>query len=197
MTYVSQGAVISTCGNYRYHLWREWRGTGTNANWDWLEDDDGSIAKDGAGAPLGEPKSVLFVMLNPSTADGDQDDPTIRRCVAFAKAWGYDRMEVVNLFAWRATDPSAVLRMTGSGPDPVGPDNQRHVRNALDRAGVIVCAWGAHGGHIDQDETMLGWIEQYGGEPYALRLTKEGFPAHPLYLPRDLRPAPYAGRVPA
>lgn len=193
--YINKGAIISACGNYRYRLWREWRLHPRPAQWRMWTDDDGAPVLDGAGQQLGEPLSCVFVMLNPSTADGDQDDPTIRRCVAYAKAWGYDRMEVVNLFAWRSTEPRTVLSMTGEKTDPVGPDNRLHVRRAIGDAGIVVCAWGAHGGHIDQDETMLGWIEEDGGEPHALRVTKDGFPAHPLYLPSDLRPTPYRGRM--
>jgi hypothetical protein len=94
--YVYAGADISPDGRYRYRLWREWRGCASRDHWRWLG------AKDGAGHELGEPLSVLFVMLNPSTADGTTDDPTIRRCVGFAKRWRYDRLEVVNLFAHRA-----------------------------------------------------------------------------------------------
>ncbi|AYJ85746.1 DUF1643 domain-containing protein [Sphingomonas paeninsulae] len=191
--YLKAGAVLSHCGKYRYRLWREWR-LGNSPHWDMFTDEAGKPIVDGAGEQWGEPKSCLFIMLNPSTADAEQDDPTIRRCVAFAKAWGYDRMEVVNLFAWRATDPSEVLAMTAKG-DPIGRDNQRHVELALDDAGLVVCAWGAHGGHIGQDETMLGWIDGHWADPipHALKVTKHGFPAHPLYLRADLKPSPYGG----
>lgn len=201
--YVQSGAVISPCGNYRYRLWREWRLHPLPAKWDMWTDDDGAPVLDGAGQQLGEPLSVLFVMLNPSTADAQQDDPTIRRCVAYAKAWGYDRMEVVNLFAWRATDPRAVLAMTGGKIDPVGPANKSSFLSAIERAGMIVCAWGAHGGHIRQDETALGWLEDLVGlfdrdiPITALRTTKGGFPGHPLYLPADLQPIAYTGRASA
>lgn len=192
--YLASGAIVSGCGKYRYRLWREWR-LGNSPQWDMWTDDDGAPIVDGAGQQLGEPLSALFIMLNPSTANGDQDDPTIRRCVAFAKAWGFDRMEVVNLFAWRATDPRDILAMTAKG-DPIGPDNQHHVDRALNDAGLVICAWGANGGHIGQDETMLGWIEENIREhqPHALRLTKAGHPAHPLYLPATLRPFAWNGR---
>lgn len=192
--YVGKGAVISACGNYRYHLWREWRGFGRPETWDWWQDDDGKPAVDGVGEPLGTPKAALFVMLNPSTADGDEDDRTIRRCVAFAQAWGYDRLEVVNLFAWRATEPKDMLALTAKG-DPIGPRNQQYIDRAVGDAGIVVYGWGAHGGHIDQDETVLGWIEDADGVPHALRVTKDGFPSHPLYLPGDLTPVPYRGRA--
>lgn len=192
--YIRKGATISACGKYRYRLWREWRGFGRDDTWTWWTEDDGSPSVDGAGERLGEPKSVLFVMLNPSTADGDEDDRTIRRCVGFAQAWGYDRLDVVNLFAWRSTDPREMLAMTAKG-DPIGEYNQRAVQLAVQEAGIVVCGWGAHGGHIDQDETVLGWIEDAGGVPHALRVTKEGYPTHPLYLPGALVPVPYKGRA--
>lgn len=191
--YIASGAVISACGNYRYSLFREWR-LGNSTQWDMWTDDDGWPIVDGEGKQLGDPLSCVFVMLNPSTADADQDDPTIRRCVGFAKAWGYDRLDVVNLFAWRATNPQDVLAMTGGKTDPVGRDNRLYVHRAIERAGIVVCAWGAHGGHIDQDETMLGWLEEHGAEPMALKLTKDRFPSHPLYLPADSKPFRYFGR---
>ncbi len=182
MTYVSAGATLSSCGRYRYRLWREWRLHPKPALWDMWTDDDGKPIVDGAGQQLGEPKACVFIMLNPSTADGEQDDPTIRRCVGFAKAWGFDRLEVINLFAHRATDPKSLLALTHDD-DPVGWENQMHVDRALsgNPLGRLVCAWGAHGGHLQQDETMLGWL---GDLPrVALGLTAEGYPRHPLYVP--------------
>src|SRR5262249_14212908 len=97
---VRRAAVISDCGRYRYSLTRRW----------------GDAA---------EPRA-LFVMLNPSTADAEQDDPTIRRCIGFAKAWGMGSLEVVNLYALRATDPAALL----SAPDPIGPKNDTMITSA-------------------------------------------------------------------
>jgi hypothetical protein len=173
--YTDAGAVISACGRYRYLLWREWRGTHDRKNWHWYGE------RDGNGAEYGQPKACVFVMLNPSTADGETDDPTIRRCVAYAKAWRYERLEVVNLFALRATDPRVLLALQ-HWDDPVGVDNQHYIERAAHDAGVIVCAWGAHGGHIGQDETVLGWI---GRRTYALGTTKAGHPKRPLYLRSD------------
>jgi hypothetical protein len=170
--YVSAGADISPDGLYRYRLWREWRG-GLEKN---------GHSRD--GGKWGQPKSILFVMLNPSTADGAQDDPTIRRCVAFAKSWGYDRMEVVNLFAYRATKPDVILAM-GDADDPFGDRNTETVKYAAWDADVIVCAWGAHGGHLGQDETVRGWMEQRGKPLMALGFTAGGHPRHPLYVKSD------------
>lgn len=194
--YIMKGAKISTCGTYRYRLWREWRLGGDRAQWDMWTDDDDAPVLDGAGNQIGEPLACVFVMLNPSTADGEADDPTIRRCVAFAKRFNFDRLEVVNLFAFRATDPGDLLRVSPA-VDPVGLNNQNAVRDAIDKAGMIVCAWGTQGGHLDQDETMLGWIEEANWREapvVALGITREGFPRHPLYLRADAEPQPYDGR---
>lgn len=183
--YIHTSAHLSACGKYRYQLDREWRGVAPNENWRWFG------AKDGGGHELGEPKACLFVMLNPSTADANVDDPTIRRCVGFAKRFKFDLLQVVNLFAYRATDPQEVLKMTGDG-DPIGPENQDFIEDCAGRAGLIICAWGAHGGHIDQDETALGWL---GDRPkFALGLSKDGHPRHPLYLKSDAALIPFDGR---
>jgi hypothetical protein len=167
-------AVISPCGKYRYRLQRE-----IGQGW----------------------KIAVFVMLNPSTADAEQDDPTIRRCIGFAKAWGCGQLIVVNLFAVRATDPKVML----AADDPVGPDNYKHVKRAVRLAsrtdpetsepeGIVVCAWGAHGSYMDQDETTLSWIERECAVPHALKLTKDRMPSHPLYLRTDTKPFKYLGR---
>jgi hypothetical protein len=179
VNYIDAGTTISPDGRYRYLLWREWRGTHDPENWRWLG------AVDGAGHPLGEPKSCLFIMLNPSTADGSQDDPTIRRCVAFASAWRFERLEVVNLFAFRAASPHDLLAL-GDVDDPVGPDNLSHVFGAAARAGRIVCAWGSHGGHLNQSETVLGWLDDANSRSrFALGVTATGQPRHPLYVKAD------------
>lgn len=177
--YVDAGATISPCGKYRYRLWREWRGTHDPKNWKWLG------ANDGAGEPIGHPKACVFVMLNPSTADGTQDDPTIRRCVGFAKSLKFERLEVVNLFAYRATKPSALLSLNDSD-DPVGPGNLDAFESALLDAGIVICAWGAHGSHLGQDQTAIGWCKPH--ETFALGVTKEGHPRHPLYMPSAALP---------
>lgn len=176
--YVSSGARLSTDGAYRYKLWREWRGTHDRKNWRWLG------AKDGAGEEVGEPKSCLFVMLNPSTADGKTDDPTIRRCVGFAKAWRYELLVVVNLFAFRATKPRDLFAHADAGVDIVGFDNSGVIADAARRAGVIVCAWGANAqDHEFHVETVRGWM--HTAPHYALGFTRGGHPRHPLYAPQD------------
>lgn len=176
--YVSSGARISANGVYRYNLWREWRGTHDRKNWRWFG------AKDGGGHKLGEPKSCLFVMLNPSTADGKADDPTIRRCVGFAKAWNYERLEVVNLFAYRSTKPADLFAFARAGGDIIGIENSTIITNASLHAGIVICAWGAnatakeYGFHI---ETVRGWLDPT--PQFALGFTKDGSPRHPLYAP--------------
>ena len=189
MTYIAQGAQISGDGRYRYRLWREWRLHPKPAKWRMWTDDRGKPVLDGADAQLGEPLACVFIMLNPSTANGLDDDPTIRRCVSFAKAWGYDRLEVLNLFAYRATNPKELLKLSHH-EDPVGVLNQAAFQEVLydsNPVGMIICAWGAHGAHLGQDETALGWLEDH--KRFALGLTKDGHPKHPLYLPTTATPA--------
>ena len=173
--YVSAGAHISSCTLYRYRLWREWRGTHDPKNWRWLDKE------------YGDPKAALFVMLNPSTADGEKDDATIRRCVGFAKAWNYERLEVVNLFAYRATKPRDLLAFQKQHNDPIGWENSGLIKDAASEAGIIVCAWGAFADELDPTrdhaETVRGWL---GDRPhYALGFTKDGNPRHPLYAPAN------------
>ena len=184
--YVNSGADISLCGKYRYRLWREWRATHARKNWRWYG------AKDGNGREIGEPKACVFVMLNPSTADGKADDPTIRKCIGFAKRWNYERLEVLNLFAYRATDPRALLALTHDA-DPVGLRNSEVFANLHnDDYGMLVCAWGAHGSHLGQDETVLGWLQE--NRTYVLGLTKDGSPRHPLYVPYETVPFRWDGK---
>lgn len=118
-------------------------------------------------------------MLNPSTADADQDDPTIRRCIRFAQAWGFHRLEVVNLYAFRATDPNQLWQVL----DPVGPDNDRYIREASARASMTIVAWGTNAKRHRQREVM-----KLLTEPHALEMTKHRFPKHPLYIRSDAKP---------
>lgn len=189
LTYIDKGAQISACGKYRYRLWREWRLHPAPAQWSMWTDERGVPIVDGAGEQLGEPKTCVFVMLNPSTADGNEDDPTIRRCVGFARVLGYDRLEVLNLFAYRATDPKSLLALNHDD-DPVGSGNKAafdHVLTSDYPVGTIICAWGRHGTFLGQDETALGWMGDRAC--YSLGLTKDGHPKHPLYLPGNAQPA--------
>lgn len=187
--YISAGAIISPCGRYRYRLWREWR----TPDGDGLFRDMGFV--DGAGQRCVEPETCVFVMLNPSTADGTKDDPTIKKCVAFADAWGFRRLEVLNLFAHRATDPAALLALDDSD-DPVGPENHEAFDAVLDNQpiGRIVCAWGTKGAHLDQGRTAYGWLLKSrvpATRIVCLRRTKHFHPEHPLYLPYTSQPRPF------
>lgn len=171
-TYISAGADISADGRYRYLLWREWRGL------------DERVCD---SSPLiTECRTCLFIMLNPSTADGERDDPTIRRCVGFARGWGYDRLEVVNLFAYRATSSAELLRLNDAD-EPYGVRNQEIIEAAAADSGMIVCAWGNHGTHLGQDQTVLGWLDGWGAPLMALGVTRDGHPRHPLYIRSDAK----------
>ena len=143
-------AHISPDGRYRYWLAREW---------DTLRR-----------------QPVLFIMLNPSTADASQDDPTIRKCIGFAKAWGYGRIEVVNLYAFRATDPKA---LKASGYD-VGPNNNMQILHYARWSGLVVAAWGAHA-QKDRADAVVKMLAPHH-DIQCLGLTKDGFPRHPLMV---------------
>lgn len=150
-------AILSRCGTWRYWLKRRW-----------------------SAKPL-----LPFVMLNPSTADASKDDPTIRRCMSYARRVDAGGILVCNLFALRATDPMEIV----SAIDPVGPRNPVYLR-ALARYAVaaeqpIVCAWGA-GGKIDgADADAMRYFRDEGARTVCLGVTKGGLPRHPLYLRRD------------
>lgn len=122
-------------------------------------------------------KHVAFVGLNPSTADERTDDPTIRRCIRFARDWGYGGLLMVNLFALRATDPKALLEHD----DPVGPDNDTVLRTVHARSALIVAAWGANSAAGDRATNVAGELLIRGFT--VLDLTKHGHPRHPLYMP--------------
>lgn len=143
-------ATFSDCGLYRYRLSRIWSDDLT-------------------------PRLACFLMLNPSTADAVTPDPTIRKCIGFAKRWGLDGISVVNLFAYRATLPADMRRAA----DPVGSENDRHVLEAVAAAETVVCAWGPNGTHRGRDRRVLEMIRGIC-RPVALRLTKDGHPWHPL-----------------
>lgn len=147
-------AVLSPCGAYRYRLRRLGLATGN--------------------------RRVVFVMLNPSTADAVVDDPTIRRCIGFARAFDCERLEVVNLYALRSPNPADLRDSTEAGIDPVGPDNDRSIREASDGASLIVCAWGAHPMAVARVATVLDVLPR---PLHCLGFTKHRAPRHPLYVP--------------
>lgn len=123
---------------------------------------------------------VNFCCLNPSRADAKVNDPSFTRMVNFAQAWGFDGLIVTNLFAFRATDP----RDMKASADPVGPDNNGHLNVAYLNSAMTVAAWGAHGTYLGRDAVVRRMLPRL----HYLRLTKDGHPGHPLYLPASLRP---------
>lgn len=155
-------AILSPCGRYRYRLERDLGAIGSHHD------------------------SVAFIMLNPSTADAERDDPTIRRCIGYARLWGYRRLIVGNAYAWRSTDPAGLW----TSPDPVGPDNTRHLEQIARDADLVVCAWGANIQPARSDAARLA-VVRGGRTPHALKLTKAGIPGHPLYLRADLHAFPW------
>lgn len=154
---MEKSAVLSECGRYRYALTRKW---------------DNDLPE------------LCFIMLNPSTAGSYQDDPTIRRCLRFAQDMGYGRLDVVNLFALRATDPCRLE----STPNPIGLHNNTWILNHARAAQDVICAWGTRGMLFNRGIDVERLLKNAGVRLSALRITKNGEPAHPLYLPASLRP---------
>jgi hypothetical protein len=136
--------------------------------------------------PAGAREHVVFVMLNPSTADQEQDDPTIRRAIGFAHRLGFARLSVVNLFALRATDPAHLYRAR----DPVGPDNDDAIRAAVAEATLVVAAWGNHGALRGRAAEVAALLPAY----HCFGTTRLGQPRHPLYLPYATALAPASAR---
>ena len=125
-------------------------------------------------------------MLNPSTADGEVDDPTIRRCVGFAKKWGYSGITVVNLFALRTTDPNDLYRVSRDNDVyPIGPDNDNAIIAGAATSDCVVCAWGAHGSYMGRGPQVIKMIGTL--KSMCLGMTKGGQPKHPLYLRNDTK----------
>lgn len=156
---VKRGATLSRDGLYRYTLRRAW----------------------------GSGPFVAFVGLNPSTADATQDDPTIRRCIRFARDWGYDGLVMLNLFAYRATNPKTLTLMTAAGEDPVGRGNDEVLAAVCEQAALIVQAWGSFRLGVERARSEAV-VYALGGESCVLGRTKNGHPRHPLYMPTSSRP---------
>ncbi len=151
----ARGALLSDCGRYRYRLWRLWN----------------------RDAPV-----MTWVLLNPSTADASVDDPTLRKCIGFAKAHQHGGVILVNLFAWRATDPS---ELTGVA-DPVGPENDEHIRWACGAPmlGTVVAGWGAE--KCAERRARSALMIMRGPDSRRVQCfgkSKNGHPRHPLYVP--------------
>ena len=130
---------------------------------------------------------VAFVMLNPSTADAVRNDPTVRRCINYANAWGYGWLIVTNLSPLRATDPRELLA-AGAEPEDVQRENERAIIEAASVADLVVAAYGVHGAAECRAERVLELLVEAGVTVACLGLTKAGAPRHPLYLPASARP---------
>ena len=154
------GAAFSRCRRWRYLLWRRWDEAKPAAN---------------------------FLMLNPSTADEVQLDPSCTRARVYAERWGFGGLIVTNIFAWRATDPAEMK----AARDPVGRDNDAAILRAAREAAIVVCAWGNHGAHRERGERVLTHLKHGNVKLNYLKLNASGHPAHPLYLPGMLEPQPW------
>ena len=150
-------AFFSEDRTYRYGLWRIW---------------DKSMPK------------ILFIGLNPSTATEIKNDPTIRRCMCYAKDWGYGGYIMGNIFAFRSTDPINLKKIN----DPIGSENDFWLKKLHDEADLTIGAWGNHGKLLNRSNAVLNLIPNI----YCLKITKQGYPSHPLYLPKNLQPIPYS-----
>jgi hypothetical protein len=156
-------AVFSDNGIYRYWLHRSWF---TGKGW------------------------TVFIMLNPSTADAYQNDPTVRRCVGFAQLWGSRGVVIVNVYGAKATDPENLFKMQ----DPIGPQNDIFIHAACRLAPRVICAWGAHELVRRRLYKVINIIHDMKATPVCLALTKAKCPQHPLYVRADAHLEPFHGR---
>ena len=150
-------ANFSNCRKYRYALWRIWD----------------------ESKPY-----VMFIGLNPSTADETKNDQTINRCINYSKDWGYGGLCMANLFAFRATAPSDMM----ASDEPIGSDNDEWIKKLAKEAGVIVAAWGNDGSYLERSKDVRNMIPDL----MCLKINKSGEPAHPLYQPGTAKPIKWA-----
>ena len=153
-------AEYSDCETYRYTLTRVWDDTGRRA---------------------------LFIMLNPSTATEVQNDPTVERCERRARTLGFGAFRVLNIFAYRATDP----RDMRAAADPVGPGNDAAILAGLEWADQVICAWGTHGAHRARGPAVAAMLQGADVALFHLGLSKDGHPKHPLYIGYNVQPQPW------
>lgn len=154
------GAKFSPCMRYRYRLWRNW-----------------------------EPEKgyVTFLMLNPSTANEIENDPTVERCQTRALDMGFGGLQVVNIFAYRSTDPRVLYGLD----DPVGPENDAAILEATREAKLVVCAWGKHGNLNNRGVEVTGMLRAAGVQLNCLGTNQDGTPKHPLYVGYAALPSLY------
>lgn len=160
-------ASFSACELYRYSLHRRW-------------DAETASLHPGDGVSVPKGGRVCFCLLNPSTADAKVLDPTLKRCVTFARRWGASHMEVVNAFALRSTNPKGLKQVE----DPNGKGNDRAIIRAAKRADLVVVGWGTHAALQDRHDAVLNLLQGVC-TPHCFAVTKGGFPKHPLYLRGD------------
>lgn len=153
-------AAFSPCRTWRYRLSRVWDVSLPRVNW---------------------------LMLNPSTADAFDVDPTVRRTLGFADAWGFGAVEVTNVFALRSTDPKGLRQVV----DPVGPANDTALLAAARAADLVVAGWGVHATLNDRERHVVELFADAGIVLHAVRVTKDGHPGHPLYVRSSARPLPW------
>lgn len=130
--------------------------------------------------------AILFIMLNPSIADEHKDDPTIRRVIGFAKLWGYGIVLVMNLFAFRSTNPSLIKEVK----DPIGKKNDYYLKLISGLVSKIIVAWGTNGKYLNRANNIMKILPKKN-KLYCLEKTKDGHPRHPLYVQRDVIPQPF------
>ena len=153
-----KNAILSADRKYRYILSRTWDET---------------------------KPTVLFIGLNPSTADEEIDDPTIRKCINYAKSWGYGKILMPNLFAFRSTDPNNLKHEL----DPVGSENNTYILKSASKADLVIACWGNPGRLFNRDKEVISLIPNL----HCLKRNKNGTPHHPLYLSKDIKPSSYKG----
>lgn len=163
--WTSAGALFDDDFSYRYRLWREW---------------DPNLP------------TLAFLMLNPSDANSVKLDPTVRRCVGFAKAWGFGRLEVINAFAWVDSNPEGLLHTK----DPVGPENDKHILEVAGRASQIIIAWSGWvacigGPDFRRDKQLDQLLLPHATRLFVLGFCQDGSPRHPLYLPKSAQRIQY------
>ena len=154
---MNKGAIFSEENIYRYPLSRVW--------------------------DINKPK-ILFIMLNPSTADEFVEDPTIRRVINYAKDWGYGSVYVGNLYAFRSTDPKGLNNVE----DPIGPENITNIQALIGLVDKVIYAWG-------NERKEPEWLKKLVDAPYCIDISKKGIPKHPLYLKKCLTPQLYIRSV--
>lgn len=157
---IERTATFDSTGSYRYCLGRRWQSKGPE---------------------------VAFVMLNPSRADAQKDDPTLRACIQFAQRWEFVSLSVVNLFGYRTPHPAELKQAA----EPVGIENDAYVLESVRRAKRVVLAWGNEGGLLGRDRAMLTLLKPYQSKLTCLQLNRSGQPRHPLYIKRCQKLKPF------